>query len=67
MVHDNAEKASAFHGICKVVLLNPKAVVPYLESFLDAILRWDVNNQPEMRGLFLQVILEFLTSGLYNV
>lgn len=55
-VHDNAEKASAFQGICKVIKLNPNGVVKSFAYFCDAVLKWDVTHQPELKHTFLEVI-----------
>ncbi|KAJ3307219.1 hypothetical protein HDV03_001704 [Kappamyces sp. JEL0829] len=55
LVHDNAEKASAFQGICKVIRLNPNSIVPYFGSYCDAVLKWNVSNLPELHQMFLQV------------
>jgi transportin-1 len=55
MVHDNAEKESAFRGICKAIQLNPNAIVPFYAVYCDAVLKWNVAKIPELHQIFHQV------------
>ena len=34
------EKESAFHGLCRVAMMNPGAVLPQLVYFVDAVVHW---------------------------
>lgn len=56
-VHDNAEKLSAFRGICKLIQANPQGLVPFFEVYCDAVLKWNVTNQPEVKHMFMEVHL----------
>ena len=41
--------------MCKVIILNPEALVPFFYDFCDAVLKWDVTHQPELKQTFLSV------------
>jgi transportin-1 len=52
---DNLEKASAFTGLCKVIVQNPNGVSNGFLDFCGALLKWDVTKHTEMKTLFGQV------------
>lgn len=54
-IQDNAEKASAYTGICRAVTQNPNAIMGSILYFLSAICQFDVSHQPELMQLFRQV------------
>lgn len=59
LVHDNSEKAGAFRGLVKVISMNPNALVPHLAWWVDACCKWNVENLPEMKALFMSIFVMF--------
>ncbi|KAI8892333.1 armadillo-type protein [Globomyces pollinis-pini] len=58
-VHDNGEKLSAFEGFCVLIKQNPEPLIPALENFCEATLKWNINNQPQLRELFLSIFMMY--------
>ena len=56
LVQDNAEKASAYTGICRAVTENPSAILGSALYFVSAICHFDVTHQPELMNMFQQVL-----------
>ena len=53
-IRDNSEKESAYLGLCKMVQLNPNALVNHLVYFCDAITQWN-RVSPELNRIFAEV------------
>eukprot|EP00124_Ichthyophonus_hoferi_P003751 Ihof_evm2s348 gene=Ihof_evmTU2s348 len=52
-IRDNAEKDSAFRGVCAMILVNPKGVVQPFIYFCDAVASWS-NPQEDLKQMFSQ-------------
>ncbi|KAJ3014635.1 Transportin-1 [Thoreauomyces humboldtii] len=57
-VRDNAEKESAFQGVCRCVELNPQGVVNSFVYFCDAISQWNTPS-PELAKMFATILIGY--------
>lgn len=55
-IRDNAEKESAFRGICVLINLNPHGVVQDFIFLCDAIASWNTPSD-ELKGMFARVYI----------
>eukprot|EP00123_Amoebidium_parasiticum_P014138 comp22354_c0_seq1/m.33276 comp22354_c0_seq1/g.33276 ORF comp22354_c0_seq1/g.33276 comp22354_c0_seq1/m.33276 type:complete len:901 (-) comp22354_c0_seq1:815-3517(-) len=60
-IRDNAEKDSAFRGVCAMILVNPKGVVQPFIYFCDAVASWS-NPQDDLKALFHRILHGFKSS-----
>ncbi|KAK5974120.1 Transportin-1, partial [Trichostrongylus colubriformis] len=65
-IRDNAEKESAFRGICYMINLNPSGVVNDFVFLCDAIASWTA-PKPELKEMFSRILNGFRTQvGIEN-
>ncbi|XGW08867.1 hypothetical protein V3C99_011300 [Haemonchus contortus] len=65
-IRDNAEKESAFRGICYMINLNPSGVVNDFVFLCDAIASW-TSPKPELKEMFSRILNGFRTQvGIEN-
>ncbi|KAK6037861.1 hypothetical protein COOONC_24634 [Cooperia oncophora] len=63
---DNAEKESAFRGICYMINLNPSGVVNDFVFLCDAIASWSA-PKPELKEMFSRILNGFRSQvGIEN-
>ncbi|VDM57941.1 unnamed protein product [Angiostrongylus costaricensis] len=65
-IRDNAEKESAFRGICYMINLNPSGVVNDFVFLCDAIASWST-PKPELKEMFSRILNGFRSQvGIEN-
>lgn len=59
-IRDNAEKDSAFRGVCQMVNINPAGVVNEFMFFCDALASW-VQPGDDLKDMFIKILHGFKT------
>ncbi|CAD6192567.1 unnamed protein product [Caenorhabditis auriculariae] len=57
-VKDNADKESAFIGLCQMINLNPTGVLPDFIFWCDAVVSWQT-PKPELKEMFARIFMAF--------
>ncbi|KRY16037.1 Transportin-1 [Trichinella patagoniensis] len=57
-LRDNEEKESAFCGLCRMVIVNPDAVVPHFAYLCDAFASWS-SPKTELKALVCSILYAF--------
>lgn len=57
-IRDNAEKDSAFRGMCQMISVNPEGVLPDFIFFCDAVASW-VSPQADLKDMFTKILHGF--------
>ncbi|KRX99924.1 Transportin-2 [Trichinella pseudospiralis] len=57
-LRDNDEKESAFCGLCRMVIVNPEAVVPHFAYLCDAFASWS-SPKSELKALVCSILYAF--------
>ncbi|KAJ3148566.1 hypothetical protein HDU89_004663 [Geranomyces variabilis] len=57
-IRDNAEKESAFMGLCRMIPLNPNGLIPHFGEFCDAVVMWQ-RPSAELKSQFASILVTF--------